>query len=91
MRKLVSIELTLIALVGVRIALTIGTRGTIAAAASKRCVDPQADEKTLPFTITGGTEAFASAAGSGTVTVRTTAAGYGFETETWNGKLTLRS
>jgi hypothetical protein len=74
-----------------RIALTVGTRGTIVAAASKRCVDPQADEKTLPFTITGGTGAFASATGGGTITVRTVAAGYGFETETWRGRLTMRS
>jgi hypothetical protein len=72
-----------------RIALTFGTRGTIVAAASKLCVDPQADVKTLPFTITGGTGAFARATGGGTITVRSTAAGYGFENETWKGRLTL--
>ena len=71
------------------IVLTVGNRGTIGAAAAKRCVDPQADVRILPFTITGGTQAFASATGSGTITVSTAGTGYGFETETWKGRLTL--
>src|SRR5262249_40432902 len=71
------------------IALTVGTRGTIRAAASRRCVDPQADVKTLPFAVTGGTGEFAHARGRGTIRVSATSAGYGFEDETWNGRVAL--
>jgi hypothetical protein len=71
------------------IVLTIGMRGTVGASAAKRCIDPLADVKTLPFTVTGGTGAFAGAAGGGTITVRSRGPGYGIEDETWNGNLTL--
>jgi len=70
--------------------LTVGTRGTITAAGAKRCVDLQADVKTLPFKITGGTGAFAGATGSGTVMIIQRASDpSGTETEKWKGKLTL--
>jgi hypothetical protein len=71
------------------IVLVVGTRGTIQASAAKRCVDPLASVKTLPFTITGGTGAFASASGGGTITVSSRGPGYGIEDETWDGRLTL--
>jgi hypothetical protein len=64
-------------------------KGTLHASAAKRCLDPQADVRALPFTITGGTGAFVNATGSGTITVRDSSAGYGFETETWHGTVTL--
>jgi lipoprotein-anchoring transpeptidase ErfK/SrfK len=71
------------------VVLTVGARGTIDAdAATKRCVDPQAHVKAVPFTITGGTRAFAGATGSGTITIRTGTEGP-VETETWKGSLTL--
>jgi len=69
------------------IALAVRTKGTVLANASKRCVDLHAETRIIPFTVTGGTGAFASAAGGGTITVKD--AGYGFESETWKGSLVL--
>ena len=76
-----------------RIVLTVGTRGEVHAdGKTSRCVDPHGDVTIVPFKITGGTEAFRTATGAGTITVtdaRETGRGNGDQKETWKGTLTF--
>jgi hypothetical protein len=76
-----------------RIVITVGTKGQVHAdGKTRRCVDPDGDVTIVPFKITGGTGAFASATGSGTITVTDageTGLGYGNQKETWRGSLTF--
>jgi hypothetical protein len=76
-----------------RIVLTVGTKGEVHAdGKTRRCVDPNGDVTIVPFKITGGTGAFASATGNGTITVtdaRETGRGNGDQKETWRGTLTF--
>ena len=75
------------------IVLAVGTRGEVHAnGKTSRCVDPSGDVTIIPFRITGGTGAFTTATGGGTITVtdaRETGRGYGDQKETWRGTLTL--
>jgi hypothetical protein len=75
------------------IVLAVGTRGEVHAdGKTRRCVDPNGDVTIVPFKITGGTGAFTSATGSGTITVtdaRETGRGNGDQKEAWKGKLTF--
>lgn len=76
-----------------KIVLAIGTNGEVHAdGKTTRCVDPQGDVTVVPFKITGGTGAYTTATGSGTITVteaRETGRGYGDQKETWKGTLTF--
>src|SRR5262245_34070425 len=77
-----------------KIVLAVGTKGEVHAdGKTKRCVDPDDEVTVVPFKITGGTGAYTTATGSGTITVtdahETGRGTGGDQKETWKGTLTL--
>ena len=76
-----------------KIVLAVGTKGHVhATGQTKRCVDPNEKVTVVPFKITGGTGAFTTATGGGTITVtdaRETGRGVGDQKELWKGTLTF--
>ena len=70
------------------VALTLTGKGTIdATATSVRCVKLRADVTTVAFTIVGGTDAFTSASGGGSISE--SRPGVGAQTDTWRGRVAL--